>query len=161
VAQVAYYGRDYDLAIELLGKTLALDQEFGHAHRLLGDALRKKGRFEEAVAAMRKALALSGGSRAFYLAQLGNASAAAGRKKEARAVLDELSALARTSYVSPACFMIVYSGLGDTEQALAWLERAHQERSGLITEMLLEPLFDGLRENRRFESLVRSMAFPR
>jgi tetratricopeptide (TPR) repeat protein len=161
VGQISYYGRDYDLAIEQLEKTLELDQGFGHAHRVLGEAYRRRGRLEEAVAEMQKALTLSGGSRIYYLAQLGNAYAAAGRKGEALKILDELQALSRNRYISPTSLAIVYIGLGDADNALSWLERVYEDRSHMPTEFLVEPLFDGLRSQPRFQDLVHRMNFPR
>jgi hypothetical protein len=53
-----------------------------------------------------------------------------------------------------------YLGLGNKEQALAWLERAYQERSGWILYVKVEPKLDPLRTDTRFQELMRRMNFP-
>ena len=160
VAHVFYYAREYDRAIEQLRKTLEIDSNFGHAHRLLGEAYRKKAMFGEAIAEMQKAVALSGGSRVYYLAQLGNVYAVSGRRGEALRILDELMELSQQEYVSPTNFAIVCIGLGEKDQAFAWLEKAYEERSTFLTEFAVEPMFDSLRSDPRFQDLLRRMKFP-
>jgi eukaryotic-like serine/threonine-protein kinase len=157
VGQEFYYAREYDLAIERLLKTLEIDSNFAHAHRLLGEAYRKKGMFEEAIAEIQKAVTLSAGSGVYYLAQLGNAYALSGKRGEALRILDELRKLSQHKYVSPTDFAIVYIGLGEKDQAFAWLERAYEERSGFLTELMVEPMFDSLRSDPRFQELLHRM----
>jgi hypothetical protein len=57
--------------------------------------------------------------------------------------------------VSPASFVIAYIGLGENEQALAWLEKAYQEQSAIMLWLKIHPLFDSLRNDSRFADLVR------
>jgi serine/threonine-protein kinase len=159
VAQVFYYAHEYDRAIEQLRKTLEIDANFAHAHRLLGEAYRKKAMVGEAIAEMQRAVTLSGGNRAYYLGQLGNAYAVSGRRGEALKIIDELTELSRQKYVSPTIFAIVYIGLGEKDQAFTWLERAYEERSGMPTEFMVEPMFDSLRSDPRFQELLRRMKF--
>jgi serine/threonine protein kinase/Tfp pilus assembly protein PilF len=161
VAQVFYYAHEYDRAIEQLRKTLEIDPNFAHAHRLLGESYREKAMVREAIAEMQKAVTLSGGNRAYYLGQLGNAYAVSGRRGEALRILDELMELSQQMYVSPTIFAIVYIGLGQKDKAFTWLERAYEERSAFPTEFLAEPMFDSLRSDRRFQDLLRRMNFPR
>jgi len=160
VGQVQYYAHEYDRAIEQLRKTLELDSNFGHAHRLLGEAFGKRGMFEEGIAEMQKALALSGGSRAYYLAQLAKAYALSGRSGEALKILDELTELAQRKYVAPTNFAIIYIGLGKKDLAFDWLEKAYEERSSFLTELKVEPMFDSLRSDPRFQDMLRRMNFP-
>ena len=159
VGQFLYYSHQYDRAIEHLQKTLELDTNFGHAHRLLGEALGKKGMFEESIAEMEKAVTLSGGSRVYYLAQLAKAYAVSGRTAEALKILDELTKLSQRKYVSPTNFAIVYIGLGKKDPAFDWLEQAYQERSSFLTELKMEPMFDSLRSDLRFQNLLERMHF--
>jgi tetratricopeptide (TPR) repeat protein len=112
---------------------------------------------EEAIAEMQKAVTLSAGSAVYYLAQLGNAYALAGKRGEALRVLDELMKLSRHEYVSPTVLAIVYIGLREKDQAFALLEKAYQERSGFLTELMVEPMFDSLRSDPRFQEQLRRM----
>jgi tetratricopeptide (TPR) repeat protein len=113
--------------------------------------------FEEAIAEMQKAVTLSGENRVYYLGQLANVYAASGKRGKALRILDELMALSQQKYVSPTNFAIVYIGLGEKDQAFAWLERAYEERSTFLTELKVEPMFDSLRSDPRFQDLLRRM----
>jgi tetratricopeptide (TPR) repeat protein len=113
--------------------------------------------FEEAIAEIQKAVTLSAGSGVYYLAQLGNAYALSGKRGEALRILDELMKQSQHKYVSPTDFAIVYIGLEEKDQAFAWLERAYEERSGFLTELTVEPMFDSLRSDPRFQELMRRM----
>jgi hypothetical protein len=64
---------------------------------------------------------------------------------------------AKREYVSSGLFAIVHGALGELDQAFAWLERARQERSGLLLYARVDPLFDPLRGDPRFDSLLREM----
>jgi eukaryotic-like serine/threonine-protein kinase len=160
VAHVFYYAREYDRAIEQLRKTIEIDSNFGHAHRLLGEAYRQKVMFEDAIVEMQKAVTLSGTGRVYYLGQLGNVYAVSGKRNEALRIIDELMELSQRRYVSPSSFAIVYIGLGDKDQAFAWLEKAYEERSTFLTEFKVEPMFDSLRSDPRFQDLLRRVNLP-
>ena len=83
-----------------------------------------------------------------------------GKRGEALRILDELMELLQRRYVSPSSFAIVYIGLGDKDQAFAWLEKAYEDRSTFLTEFKVEPMFDSLRSDPRFQDLLRRMNFP-
>jgi tetratricopeptide (TPR) repeat protein len=86
---------------------------------------------------------------------LGHAYALAGERDKALKALAELRARSKQSYISPSWSAIIYVGLGDKEQAFAWLEKAFQDRSSLLIWLKVEPLFDPLREEPRFQDLRR------
>jgi pentatricopeptide repeat protein len=83
------------------------------------------------------------------------AYAHAGRRTEALRFLNELKRRQRTGYVPAAAFVNAYLGLGDNEQAFAWLERAYQEHSPILQYVKVHPFFDPLRGDPRFADLVR------
>ena len=58
------------------------------------------------------------------------------------------------------CFVGIYLGLGDTNRALTWLERAYQERSDYLVYLKVEPMADSLRSDPRFADLVRRIGLP-
>jgi tetratricopeptide (TPR) repeat protein len=113
-----------------------------------------KGQVDQAVATSEKAVAVSGRAPA-ALGVLGLAYGVAGRKREANKVLNELLQLQKQRYVTPMAFTYVYIGLGNKDQAFAWLEKAYQERSNHIAFFKVTPTVDPLRSDPRFADLLR------
>lgn len=70
-------------------------------------------------------------------------------------MVDAFKMAARIRYIPPTYFGILYAGLGDKDQALTWLEKAFQERAGLLTWLNVEPMMDDLRSDPRFPDLIR------
>lgn len=89
------------------------------------------------------------------MAMLGHAYALAGERGKAQEALAELHEMSKRVYFSPYFFAIVYVGLGEKEQALAWLEKTYQDRSSDLIWLKVEPLFDALRSEPRFQDLLR------
>ncbi len=144
----------YDEAIEQYRKTIEMDPNSPAAHRGLGAVLRELKRYEDAIAAFQRAATLSEGAPS--IASLGYAYAAAGRRAEAQKALDELLLVAKKKYVSPYQIASVYAGLGEKEQAFAWLEKSYEERDGgLVGHIKVDPRFDSLRSDPRFQDLLR------
>lgn len=154
-----YLVGQYDRAIEQSQKALELDPNLDYAHWTLGLAYVQKAMYEEAIAHLEKAVTFSGDSPR-YVASLGYAYAVAGRRREARKVLDKLKDLSKQRYVSPYFIATVYAGLGDTEKALEWLEKAYQDHSGWLAYVQWQPEFAPLRSDPRFRDLLRRMNFP-
>src|SRR5256886_9690922 len=100
-----------------------LDPRYLFTHTVLGQAYVAASRCDEAVSALESAVNLSGGL-AFTTAALGHAYARAGKRREARKVLETLKPRSDVEYVPPFCIALVYAGLGDKDQAFAWLDRA-------------------------------------
>ena len=154
-----YFARQYDQAIEQERKTLELDPNFAPAHWVLGQVYEQQERFEVAIAEFQEAVTHSGGST-MMRAALGRAYAVAGKRDEALKMLNELKERAKRSYVSPVGIAIIYVGLGEKEQAFSWLEKAYEDRSTWLIFLKVEPRFDPLRSDPRFQSLLRRMNFP-
>ena len=83
-----------------------------------------------------------------------------GRKREAEESLRQLKDRARQSYVPAYNFVEIYIGLGDKEQALTYLAKAYADRSMLITALNVDPEFDSLRSDPRFQELLRRIGLP-
>ncbi len=157
--QEAYYmSRQYDRAIEAGRKTLELDPENALSHVFLGQSYQQKSMFSEAISEYEKARQID--SSPWVLAPLGNGYAVAGRTADARKVLTELDAAAKQRYVSPYNYALVYTGLGDKDQAFAWLNKADQERNDYLIYLKVEPLFDSLRSDPRFADLLKRIGVP-
>jgi hypothetical protein len=91
-------------------------------------------------------------------ATLGYAYAVSGNRTEAEKVLNELRALSAQKYVPPFTIAVIYAGLGDKDQAFAWLQKANEERSVWMPWLKVDPKFDNLRSDPRFADLVRSLS---
>ena len=154
LAWILFQSRHYGEAIRELQSDLAVHPEDAEAYWFLGFALTASDQSEEAIPMLEKALALSA-RRAAAIGVLVRAYAHAGRRAEALLLLDELKRRQRTAYVPPAAFVNAYLGLGDNEQAFAWLERAYTEQARMLQYVKVHPFFDPLRGDPRFADLVR------
>jgi tetratricopeptide (TPR) repeat protein len=154
-----FYARRYEEAIALARRALAIDPEFRAGHADLGRALECSGRTAEAVQEYEHAIRLGGTSLADPSAGLANALAVAGRSGEARAMLAELSRRRAESYVSPWALASIHARLGETDEALDWLERAFQEHDSTLVWLKVHPRFDALHGEPRFESLLARLRF--
>jgi adenylate cyclase len=91
---------------------------------------------------------------------LGYAYARIGQKDKAMETLNELNQLASRRFVSPYHQALVYLGLRENSQAIDWLEKAYEGRSPWLTWLKVEPMFDPLRSDPRFQALYQKMNFP-
>jgi TolB-like protein/Tfp pilus assembly protein PilF len=150
--------RRYDDAIAQLRKTLVLDGNFAYAHWNLGEALYLKGDVTGAIAEYEKAAALDDDPE--ILALLGRAYAETGKKEQALGLLEKLKALGGQHYIRNYVYTIIYAGLGDKAAAIDYLEKARDGGETPDTTWLkVDPLFDPLRNEPRFQQLVAKM-FP-
>ena len=142
---ILFYARRYDEAIRELRND---DPD----HWYLGLALIANGQPDEAITVLEKALGTD--RNPAVMGVLVRAYAHAGRRSEALRLVDELKRRQQTSYVAAAPFVNAYLGIGDNEQALAWLERAYEEQSNMLQLIKVHPYFDPLRGDPRFADLV-------
>ena len=75
-------------------------------------------------------------------------------------MLAELIERLKTEYVNPYDIAFVYAGLGEKEKAVAWLEKAFQERTIAIVSLKVDPYWDSLRTDPRFADLLRRVGLP-
>ena len=80
--------------------------------------------------------------------------------ENAQKVLVELQEPAAGIYVPPYMVAAVYAGLGDKDQAFAWLERAYTERSLYLTWLPMDPVWNDLHADPRFAALLKKVGFP-
>ena len=156
VANVYLLKNDLNSAVEQCQRTIELDPGFADVHYILGFAYLKRGRNEEATAEFQKAVGLSGRAGT-YLGNLGYCYAVTGRRAEALAILKELEEkYARRE--STAQFLAgVYTGLGDKDQAFAWLEKDFAQHSGQLPTIAWRLHFEDLRSDPRYADLLRRM----
>lgn len=153
---VHYFMRDYDRAVDRFQQTLKLDPDYVFLHWFLGQAYLAAGEVDRAVETLRTGVQMSGGHPGM-MAYLGQACARKGMESDALGVLDVLRSQASSAYVPADYFAVVHLGLGTYDAALAWLERARQERALHLVFLGVDPVFDGLRDDPRFTDILRSV----
>ncbi len=158
VADVLYMGRRYPDAEAQYRRALEMVPDFGYAHWALGRVLMAKGEFAAAAAAIKTAIPLSGDSPD-ESAELARAYALSGRPRQARELLGKLQRLSQQRYVAPTTFAVIFAALGETDRAFEWLERAWAARDFLLVLAGVEPMFDPLRGDPRFDALLARMEF--
>ena len=151
-----YMARDFDGAMKQLKSAIDMDPSFALAHMVLGQDYAQKGQYALATTELETAVRLSSNS-APAVAALARVDALAGRQTSARTRLEQLKAQSAKQYVSPFYLAEVYSALGDTSRAMEELEEAYQDRSNSIIFLRVDPEFDVLRSNSRFQSLLQRL----
>jgi eukaryotic-like serine/threonine-protein kinase len=148
-----------DDAIARLQATFAIDPNHVLAHIFASAAYSEKGQYAEAIAEAEKAVTVTRRTMAHPIGLLGYALARSGDKAGAQALLDELLANSKSRYVAPYGVALLYNALGDTDQALAWLERGYEARDHKMNLLKVDPKWKNLHGDPRFEDLVRRIGF--
>ena len=152
-----YFRRQYEQAVDQFNNTLELEPNSLAAHDWLGFTYEKMGNEKEAISEWSKLLLLR--KQADAAAQLQNtferSGFAAAVKMMAQHRLTELDNQVKSGdYVSAGEYVTVYTRLGDKEKAFKWLEKASQERNRFALEFNINPLYDSLRSDPRFQQLA-------
>ena len=155
LAWVYFNARRYNEAEAQARKTLEMDPRFYVAHYYLGEALQFKEKLTDATAEYQKSF--ESNNDPFSLAMLGQACARQGKTDEARKVLARLREQAKSQYVSPYAFAVVLTALGDKAHAIDELEHGYDDTGFYISLIKVDPLFDDLRDQPRFEALVQKI----
>jgi TolB-like protein/Flp pilus assembly protein TadD len=146
-------------AIEQREKALELAPDFVLALDNLAEDYLRMSMYPEAVTTIERAMILAGRTPQL-VANLARAYSMSGRKHEAETLLQELQERDKRGYVSPIYFAEVYVSLGNKDEAIKWLEKAHQEQNYGMLFIRIWPFWDPLRTDPRFDGLVRHMNFP-
>jgi DNA-binding winged helix-turn-helix (wHTH) protein/TolB-like protein/Tfp pilus assembly protein PilF len=144
-----------DEALTRLQEVLEIDPNYILAHLYASSAYIDKGMYAEAISEARRAREISGARSTHAKAFLGYALAKAGKDSEARAILEDLLKFSTERYVSAYHIALVYNGLGKRDEALAWLERAYAQRNWGMIFLKVEPKWNDLRADPRFQDLLR------
>ena len=158
VAVVHYFRRDFGAALEQCDHTIELNPHFAPAYLTLSLVQEQQGDLEEALAALERAVSLSPLSPRMHGA-LGRTLALANKRDAAMKTLRKLETLAKERYVSPFEFASVFLALGQLDVAFTWLNKARDERVFELIAMRVDPRFDPLRDDRRFDGLVEQIGF--
>ena len=147
-----YFARDYELTLDIAQQTLEMDSTFAEPHWFRGWACEQEGRYDEAIAAYQQSLIRE---KQEQLAWLGHVYAISGNKVEALKLLDELKNESNQRYISPYWVAIIYLGLNDNDGTFEYLGKAFDERNAWLVYLNVNPIFDSLRSDSRFEDLLR------
>jgi TolB-like protein/DNA-binding winged helix-turn-helix (wHTH) protein/Flp pilus assembly protein TadD len=154
IAWVLFHARRYEEAMRELRSVLAVQPNDAMALWFLGFVLNANNQPQEAIPILEKALSVSNRSPG-VIGVLVRAYAHAGRRADALRLVEELKKRKQAGYVPPAAFVNAYLGLGDNEEAFAWLEQGYNEQSNILQWLKVHPYFDPLRDDPRFKDLVR------
>ena len=147
-----YYARDYDKAIEEYRKVLEIFPRNLVVHSHLALALSAKGLHNEAI---EECLKID-----FKDWNIGYIYGAAGKMDEAQEILNYYLELSKKQFVRPVIFAFIYIGLGEKDKAFEWLEKTYEQREAFLDLIKVEPMYDSLRSDPRFQDLVERMNFP-
>jgi serine/threonine-protein kinase len=151
-----YFLGHYEEAIEQCHKTLEMFPDFFYTHVTLGSIYLQKEMFEEAITEFQQAKVLSGG-RDSYIAGLGFAYSAYGDRDKALGELEQLKELSSKKHIRPFVWAMIYTGLGEKNEAFKWLEMAYKDRNYHLFFIKVNPMFDSLRPDPRFKALLKKM----
>jgi len=154
-----YYARDFDDAIAQAQLTLEHYPNFFLFRFWLGSAYREKKMYPQAIEQFDLVRKETGNNPAMLMAY-GHALAVSGDKAGARKVLAELQQLSKSRYVPSLYFAVVYTGLGELDQAFAWLDKAYGERNDRLVYLAVEPIADPLRSDPRYRDLISRLHLP-
>ena len=152
----AYFAGRSEQALAELAKAIELDETFSVGRLFRGLALATLSRWDEARAELEAVIRLSG-RRPEALAALGYLHGLAGDREAAHRIRAELEALSATRYVSPSMPAQVHAGLGESSRALDCLEQACEVRAAEVAWLRVRPAFASLRDEPRFQALLRRM----
>jgi TolB-like protein/Flp pilus assembly protein TadD len=152
-AEILYFAGRLDESIQQFHKALDLDPYRIVAHLELGRAYEHREMFVEAISEFSRGRELSHDSPE-SLASLAHCYAVSGKSDEAQILLAELTELNQRRYVSPYDLALVYCGLNQKEEAIAWLNRAYQIHDGWMIYISVDPRWQNLRTNARFSEVV-------
>jgi tetratricopeptide (TPR) repeat protein len=156
---VHLHAREYETGVHECAQDLEVEPQFWPAHVWLVYMYIYSGLYTESVAEARKAME-SSGNESSILPVLAMAEGFEGNTAGAKKLLGDIREGAKQSYVAPYDLADVYIGLGDKEGALAMLSKSMDQHDAELVLLATAPEFDGLRDDPRFQAIVKRIGFP-
>ena len=153
-AAAYYFGREYQRAVEECEKAEQLDPEYFMLHFIAGRAYMRLNEHAKAIVHLKQARTETG-EMPLMDAALGLAYAVSGKMAETLKLAEAFQSAAKKRYIPPTYLGMLFAGLGDKDKAMAWLEKAFEERADGLTWLNVEPMLDEVRSDPRFEKLIR------
>lgn len=160
LGEAYYHARRFDETIAQNQRALELDPRYAIALVNIGRAYQQKGMHAEAQAAFQKILAVAPDDPA-VLALLGHEYAVSGHRGDALQEATKLKKMAAQRYVPAIYFALIYTGLGDRDEAFHWMELAVKEKTEYLVYLGSDPLADPLRNDPRFAELMKRVGIRR
>ena len=153
-ASILYYSRQYDASLTQCRSVLELDPNFEHAQGAMVPSYLQLGRYDEAIDAIRHWPDQGGlWTSAWKVAVYGRS----GRTAEARRELAKLEQVSASRTGLEAILLLAYSGTGQKERVLELLEKAYSQHSNVVVQIKVDPMYDSIRNDPRFEDLLRRL----
>ena len=152
-AWVRYLTGDYDASIARSRRAVEMEPRYLLAQRILAAAYLQSSRESEAVGVLEKALTAAGDDPAL-MAELSHAKAVTGNRDGAADLIIRLMRLKGTRHVPAYHLALAQVGIGDRDAAFAALEQATIDADPALTNLAMEPRFDPIRSDARFERLI-------
>ena len=159
VGFILYYSGDYDMAINELQASLELNSTYGLTHLWLARAYQEKKLYDEAISEYRETMNILP-DWPVALAGIGNVYVEAGNITEAQKILDTLSLLKQSQFVTAYGIALVHAGMGDSDSTFKWLNKAYDERSNWLVWLKTDPRWESIRTDERYAELVRKVGLP-
>ena len=158
IGEIYCWAGRYDEAVEHLTEIMKVEPNYAVAHYELGIAYLKKDRPLDAIAELERAKVLESEPR--IVSALAFAYGVAGETAKAQALIADMESDSAKRYVSPFSIALAYSGLGEEDVAIDWLEKARAERSDAMAILEVHPLLLQLHSNPRFDRLAKEVGYP-
>jgi Tfp pilus assembly protein PilF len=162
VALLFYYTHRYDAAEELYRQLTRSDPELPSPHLGLYNIYMKTGKEADGIAELQKGLKLEGADE--LAAALPRVYASSGFQAAKTFALREqvrlLSEASKQDYISPISLASNYALLGEKDKAFEWLKKSFEERTPGLIDLSLDPDYDNLRDDKRFQDLIRRINIP-
>jgi Tfp pilus assembly protein PilF len=150
--------RQDDLATEQAHKALEIDPDFDMLHFRLEEVYEQKGMIEQAIGEIAKIRGqVTGTTKREMAPLLRQAYGKSGARGYWQKMLELLTDLAKREYVEESTIAQIYVRLGDRDRAIEWLEKARANRDDWLPLSVVDPLFDPLRSDARFQALLKSI----
>ena len=157
-AQVYLFAKDYKKSDEILQQALKFHPDHPLILHNIGELRIAEGRYEEAIAPLKKSAEAS--SSGHYKALLAVAYARTNRRQEATAILNELLISPNQKTVSGFNLASIYVALRNKEEALNQLEKGYEQNDVWMKELKAWPWFHDIKNEPRYKSLMQKMNFP-
>jgi len=154
-----YYARQYELCIENVKQSFELDPEFNIVHFYLAYFYNQWKKHAEAIAEIQKLIGHFGRSNPTFLSILAIILASSGNTKAAEEVIDEITELSKKKYISFFWLATIYVVVGQYDIAFELFEKAYQTHEVLMIFLNVDPIFDRIKPDQRFQALLRKMNF--
>ncbi len=158
-ASIFYYSRQYERAIEQCRSVLELDPTYSRAREGMIPPYSQLGRYGEALDEINR-LAARGDTPALWAWEAA-VYARSGRAAEARRALAKVEQVAASRPDRYTVLLVAYWGTGENERVLDLLERAYAEHSPVVAQMKVDPIYDPIRSDPRFQDLLRRARLDR